>query len=217
MKKIQTSEFTASSEYKKWLIAGMIALVLFTFCTGYVALIGVELFSLQALSFISAAVASLLFALALVSSSISYYIGWPNIRWGYQKQIGVLAFWIASLYCLTLVLLFPELYGYGLVHNLFTMDVLLGGAAMTIFATMVAINSKPISPYFSWNTIKFILGLGYVGYALLVIRAVLLEWGLWESWLRTFEGYPPGRLVLSAIALGVLLLRISIPIHIAFK
>lgn len=56
-----------------------------------------------------------------------------------------------------------------------------------VFAFMVGINSKLIAPYFSWNTIKCILGLGYVEYALLMIRAVLLEWSVWKSWLRTFE------------------------------
>jgi hypothetical protein len=213
----KAKEFSAPSEYKKWLVAGIITLLLVTCCTSYVAISGVDLFSLQAVSVISAAVASFLLATALVASSVSYYIGWPNMRWGYQKQIGVLAFWVAILYCVTLILLFPELYGYGLVHNLFSLDVLLGGTAIVIFAAMVGINSKPIAPYFSWDTIKFVLGLGYVGYALLVIRAILLEWSLWEAWLRTFEGYPPGRLVLSSVALGVLLLRISIPIHIAFK
>lgn len=211
----KAKEFNAPSEYKKWLVAVVIALFLVVCCAGYVAITGVELFSLQAVSFVSAAVASFLLALALVASSVSYYIGWPNMRWGYQKQIGVVAFWIATLYCVTLVLLFPELYGYGLVQHAFSADVLLGGAAMLIFAAMVTINSKPIAPYFSWDTIKFMLGLGYVGYALLVIRAVFLEWSIWEAWLRTFDGYPPGRLVLSSVALIVLLLRISIPIHTA--
>jgi hypothetical protein len=211
----QTNEFIAPSEHKKWLVAGVIALVLIMFCSGYVAVIGVALFSVQAMSFVSAAVASFLFALALVSSSVSYYTGWPNMRWGYQKQIGVLAFWIASFYCATLVLLYPDLYGYGLADNLLTLDVILGSVAMIIFTSMVGINSRLVAPYFSWDTIKFVLGLGFVGYALLVIRAIVLEWSLWESWLRTFEGYPPGRLVLSAVALVVLLLRISIPIHIA--
>jgi len=213
----KTSNFTAPSERKKWTVATVIAGTLTVFAMGYVSLMGVDVFSLQAVSFISAAVASFLLAIALVASSVSYYTGWPNMRLGYQKQIGVLAFWIAVLYCITLVALFPELYGYGLVDNLFTLDVILGGTAMLIFAAMVTINSKPIAPYFSWDTIKFVLGLGYVGYALLVIRAILLEWDLWEAWLRTFEGYPPGRLILSTFAFAVLLLRISIPIHIAFK
>lgn len=217
MKTAQTERFTAPSEAKKWSVASAIALALSVFCSGYVVLIGVELLSVQAVSFVSAAVASFLLALALVSSSVSYYTGWPNMRLGYQKQIGVLAFWIACIYCVTLVFLFPEQYGYGFRANLFTFDVLLGSAAMLIFAVMVGINSKLVAPYFSWNTIKFVLGLGYVGYALLVIRAILLEWSLWEAWLRTFEGYPPGRLILSVVALGVLLLRISIPVHIALK
>src|SRR3989338_893354 len=217
MKPVQVDTFTIPSESKKWLVAVSITLTLTVLCAGYTAFIGIDLLSLQAVSFVSAAVASFLFALALVASSVSYYTDWPNMRCGYQKQIGVLAFWIAVAYCVTLILLFPEQYSYGLSNNQFTFDVLLGGTAMIIFASMVGINSKLVAPHFSWDTIKFVLGLGYIGYALLVIRAVLLEWDLWEVWLVTFDGYPPGRLVLSVVALTVLLLCISIPVHIALK
>ncbi|MEX0910102.1 MAG: hypothetical protein WDZ75_02280, partial [Candidatus Paceibacterota bacterium] len=116
-------------------------------------------------------------------------------------------------YGITLLILYPELYASGLIDNLWTADILFGLSAMAIFTAMALINAKPFAPYFDWSTIKFVLGLGFVGYALLVIRAIFIEFDLWVVWLSALEGFPPGRLVLSVIAIGVLLLRISIPIH----
>lgn len=201
------------SESKKWTVAILIAVALTIGCAGYVSITGANIFSLQGWSFISAAVASFMLALALGSGSVSYYFGWPNMRLGYQKQIGVLAFWVAIAYSVSLVILYPETYWTGFKDNFMTADILLGSLAMLIFAIMVLINSKTIAPHFSLEQIKFMLGLGYVGYALLVIRAILLEWDLWEVWFKTLDGYPPGRLILSLVAVGVLILRISVPIH----
>ncbi len=201
------------SEKKKWLVASLITIFIAAICGLYVNFTGMNLMVFQAWSFISAAVASLLLALALSASSLSYYFGWPDMRWGYQKQIGVMAFWIMCFYCVSLLILYPETYWFGFRENIYTADMMLGITAVFIFGAMVGINSKIGSAYFSWETIKFVLGLGYVGYALLVIRAVLIEWPLWEDWFSTFEGYPPGRLMLSVIAIGVLLMRVSITIH----
>lgn len=201
----------------KWSVALLLALLLTAAAAGYVYIVFGTVSTLMSWSFISAAVASLLFATSFSISSANYYIGFPNARHGYQKQIGVLGFWVSLIYSATLPVLYPEIYWYGLPDNFFTADVLLGLAAMVIFGSMVLINSKPIAPHFSWSTIRFVLGLGYLGYALLVMRAVFIEWDLWEAWLTTFEGFPPGRLVLSIIAIGVLLLRFSVPIHKAFS
>lgn len=208
-----TNNLNLPSAVQKWCVAAILALIFALASSQYVALLGISIITLQAWSFIFAAVASLLFAIALSMGSISYYAKWPDMRLGYQKMIGVLAFWLSCLYCLTLVLLYPETYWYGFLENIFSADIFFGSVAMLIFAGMVTINSKLIAPYFHLDTIKFVLGLGYIGYALLVVRAILIEWPVWESWLMTLDGYPPGRLLLSIIALLVLLLRISIPIH----
>jgi len=201
------------SDGKKWTVATIIALILFVIHVWYVLGFTSTTAVLMAISFALAATASFLYALAFASGSVSYYIGWPNMRHGYQKQIGVTAFWFSLLYAITLLILYPELYYYGLAKNFLTWDVILGLSAMFIFGAMTFINSKPIAPHFSWDTIKFVLGLGFVGYALLVIRAVLIEFDLWVYYLTTFEGDIPGRLVLAAVAIIVLLMRISVPIH----
>ncbi|HMO78186.1 MAG TPA: hypothetical protein PKA42_00975 [Candidatus Paceibacterota bacterium] len=201
------------SETKKWIVALTIALVLTVISVFYGDLAFPHVEILVAWSMIIASVSSFMLAISLSASSFSYFIGFPNMKDGYQKQIGIVAFWLAFIYCLFLLVLYPETYGYGLADNFFTADVFLGLLAMTILGAMVFINAKPFSQYFSWDTIKFVLGLGFVGYALLVIRAILIEWPLWADWLTTFEGYPPGRLVLSLIAFMVLCLRVCVSIH----
>jgi hypothetical protein len=144
--------------------------------------------------------------------SISHFAGWPNMRAGFQKQIGIMAFFTSLLYATTLPMLYPDLYWSGLTTHILSADVLLGVGAMSIFTAMVLINSSFLSPYVTKPTIFFVLGLGYVGYALLVIRAILIEYPIWAEWFVNVSGVPPGRLVLSVIALCVLLLRVAVAI-----
>jgi hypothetical protein len=203
------------SDEKKWTVSVIIAVAFLLLSSAYIYHTAGEAMTLSAFSAALAVSASFMFAMSFSASSFSYYFGWPNMRHGYQKQIGVTAFWLSYLYCVTLLILYPEIYYYGFFRNLLTPDLLLGLTAMFIFGAMTVINSKSVAPYFSWDTIKFVLGLGLVGYALLVMRAVLLEWPLWEHWFLTLEGYPPRRLILSALAMAVLFFRLSIPIHIA--
>jgi len=210
-----TQSYTGPKDSTKWTISVVIAIGLLTGSMLYIPLALPGAPFLQSFSFALAASASFMFAMSLSASSFSYYIGWPNMKDGYQKQIGVTAYWLALAYTFTLPYLYPELYWHGLKDNLFTPDVILGSTAMLIFTIMTAINSKLLSKYFTWDTIKFYLGLGFVAYAMLIMRAVLIEWPLYEEWLMTFKGFPPGRFVLSAVGMGVLFLRLSIPVHIA--
>lgn len=196
---------------RNWLVAHALSVVFIIPAIAYVA-VGYDATLLEYVSFIAASTASLLFATALSMGSLSHFIGWPDMRQGYQKQIGILAFWWSLLYAITLPLLYPELYWHGLPDYFYSADVLLGLTAMGIFTAMVLINSSFISPYVSRETIFFVLGLGYVGYALLAIRAIHIEFPLWHTWLITLEGLPPGRLILSLIALGVLSLRVLVAI-----
>jgi hypothetical protein len=201
------------TDTKKWSVALLLAMLIGVSSLLYILFSEPNASTLQKFSFASAAVASFLYATSLSLGSISYYIHWPNMKAGYQKQIGVLAYFVSLVYCLTLIILYPELYWTGIPQHIFSADVIFGFLAMAIFTTMTVINSALVAPYFSWDTIKFVLGLGYVGYAFLAIRAIYIEWPLWEMWLRTFEGYPPGRMVLAFVAIIVLLLRVSIPVH----
>lgn len=213
---ISKTDFVISDK-RRWFVAFMVMSAIALPVYWYLGLAFSTTSTLFKFSYGAAAIASLMYATAFSMGSISYYIGWPQMRWGYQKQIGLMAYIWSFVYAVTLVWLYPELYGSGLSEHFFSSDVILGLSAMVIFTAMVIVPSKRFAPQFSPETIKFVLGLGFVAYALLVIRAINIEFDLWWQWLVTLEGYPPGRLVLSVIALVVLLMRISIPIHLMFK
>lgn len=207
-----TDYLKSVAEKKKWLVAGLLSLAYIVPAFLYVTYAHTASSGLMATSFIAASTASLLFATALSLGSISHFTGWPNMKLGYQKQIGVLAFWYSCFYCMTLLVLYLEVYWYGFFSNFFSADILLGSIAMFIFTAMVLVNSKVVSPYVPREVISFVLGLGYFGYALLVMRAILIELPIWSIWFETFSGPPPGRLVLSVIAFGVLILRLVVAI-----
>ena len=201
------------SETKKWLVGLLFAAGYGSLVAGYLLTVSNLTFSLAFLSAWSAATAGFLLATSFSASSFSYFTGWPNMRLGYQKQIGVLAFWFCLLYCVTLLLLEPNIYYYGFWDNLGTPNFILGLSAMTIFGLMVALNSKPIAPHLSWDTIRLFLNLGFFGYGLLVMRAIFLEWPLWVEWFATLSGAPTNRFILSVLAVSVLLFRLIHILH----
>ena len=52
-----------------------------------------------------------------------------------------------------------------------------------------------------------LMRLGYLAYALLIARAIVIEWDLWSLWRETGKGIPPPRLLVSIFALLVILFR----------
>lgn len=214
MKALATSELP--TETTRWFVALTTLLCFGLLVTGYVFAQRGEAGSLAAWSLISAAVASLLYATSFSMGIIGYYARWQVSRHGYQKQLGLLAYFCSLFYCGTLLILYPESYHPSRADDLLTLEILLGLCAMDIFTAMALTSVRPIAERLTPETIKFILGLGFIGYALLVIRAIFIEFDLWLQWFSDFEGFPPGRLVLSLIAIIVLLLRASIPFHRRF-
>jgi len=205
--------FILPSERKKWTVAFLIALGALPFIAVYVYAFLGTISTPVSWTVITAGVAGILLATSIGAGSLSYYTGWPHPKLGYQKQIGELAFWLCLIYCLQLLVVFPERYFYGFFDNFFTADILLGLSAMTIFGTMTLVQHPRIKAVLGWDWIKFILGFGFVGYALLIFRAIALEGHIWAEWFRTLEGLPTTRFVLSFLAFGVLLLRASIIVH----
>lgn len=198
-------------EAAKWLLAYVLMMVYGTAFAGYLVWAGaLPAYSLAFWSSLSAATGGLMLATSFAASSVSYFTGWPNMRLGYQKQIGVTAFWLCVVYCVTLLWLQPDIYWYGFLDNLATANFILGLSAMGIFGLMVTLNSKCIAPHLGWPTISFFLNLGYVGYAFLVMRAIILEWPIWMDWLSTLSGLPTNRFILSVLACVVLLLRLAV-------
>jgi len=204
---------TGPSERKKWTVAFLIALGALPVMMLYMYLYFGTLSTATVWVSITAGVAGVLLATSIGAGSVSYYTGWPNPKFGYQKQIGELAFWLCVLYCLQLLYVFPERYYYGFVENFWTPDISLGLLAMTIFGVMTFANGALGRRLLTWEQIKFILGFGFIGYAILVFRAIALEGHLWADWFMTFEGLPTPRLLLSLFAFTVLLMRASIIIH----
>lgn len=213
----ETQSVNLPSEMRKWEVAIIFALFYSLPVIVYVWASTGTLATASAWNAITAGVAGCLLATALSASTWYYYTGWPNMRWGYQKQIGVLAFGLCLLYCVELLFIQPEIYWYGFWENLMTPNFFYGLSAMVIFAAMTFANTEFMKQYITWDTIKFILGLGFVGYALLIIRAIFLEWPIWSAWLQTFDGLPTTRFVLSSLAMSVLLFRLSIPLHAALR
>jgi len=213
MADIQDVSSLTPSEGKKWAVAFGIALGSVPFITAYVYAFLGTVSTPASWTVITAGVAGILLASSIGAGSMSYYTGWPNLKLGYQKQIGELAFWLCFIYCLQLLVVFPDRYFYGFTENFYTADILLGLAAMIIFGAMTFVQNPLIKKLLTWEQIKFVLGFGFVGYALLVFRAIALEGHIWAEWLRTFEGLPTTRFVLSALALIVLLMRASIIVH----
>jgi hypothetical protein len=201
------------SERKKWIVALSIAASALPLMSLYIYLYLGTITTPAALMSITAGVAGVLLAASIGAGSVSYYTGWPHPKAGYQKQIGELAFWICLIYCAQLLIFLPERYFYGFVDNFFTLDISLGLIAMMIFGAMTLSHSPIGRKYLTWEQIKFILGFGFVAYALLVFRALSLEVHIWIEWFITLEGLPTPRLVLSLLAFIVLLMRASIIIH----
>ncbi|MFN3188279.1 MAG: hypothetical protein ACK42D_01920 [Candidatus Paceibacteria bacterium] len=210
---MNTDTATTPSNVKKWTVAFGIAFGALPFIMLYVYGFLGTISTPVSWTVITAGVAGVLLASSIGAGSVSYYIGWPNLRAGYQKQIGELAFLLCLIYCFQLLWVFPDTYYYGFWENLWTADILLGLSAMSIFGVMILANSPIGKRFLDWEQIKFILGFGFVGYALLVFRAIALEGHIWAEWFVTFDGLPTTRFVLSLLAFLVLLLRASIIVH----
>lgn len=203
--------------YLKWLVAFLFGIFFTIICSIYVYHLDGSILSLPSLGKILAGVSALLFAVSLGAGGLSHYTGFPNMGLGYQKYIGIMAFWVAFAYSGSLLFINPDFYFYNLFPNLLTADVSLGLIAMFIFGLMVIAPTPKIFMIIGEGAVHFILGLGFVAYALLVIRAVLIEWDIWVLWYETLNGLPPTRIILSIIATLIIAFRASIPIHKKFK
>lgn len=158
-----------------------------------------------------AATAGLLLGTSLVLASLSYFFDYLDHALSLRKYLGLTGFWIALIYCFTLIYRFPDQYGSELLTHLHLLEIQLGLAAMSIFGFMTLISTKTgikaLGPIW-WRRC---LRLGFLAYALLIIRAIDLEWGIWVNWLTNPQGLlPPPRLALSIFAFLVLTTRLSL-------
>lgn len=156
-----------------------------------------------------AATAGIWIGISLALSGIGYYFDLLDRQVKYRKQFGLMGFYLAFLYSVTLIFRFPEMYGVGLPRHLFTADVILGLGAMSIFTFMALISSTRGTKLMGkwWRPS---LRLGYVAYFFLIVRAFIVEGPVWRLWLETLQHVPPPRLLLTIFAICVILLRISL-------
>ena len=73
---------------------------------------------------------ALLIVASFALSGFSYYFDFLDSKLGYRKYLGVVGFYHALLYAITLVLMYPEKYGWGLMSRMTKPEVMLGLAAM---------------------------------------------------------------------------------------
>jgi DMSO/TMAO reductase YedYZ heme-binding membrane subunit len=163
-----------------------------------------------------AAVGGILIGLSMVLSVITYFFDYFDHQLQYRKQYGLVGYFFALAYCFGLMVRFPERYAWGLPARLTQPEVLLGLGAMAILTFMAIISF----PYFMrkmgvwWRPA---LRLGYLAYLLLILRAVIVEQVVWESWWANLPGLPPPRLLLTIFAMTVIIVRIQMEVMIRVK
>lgn len=156
----------------------------------------------------------ILFCSSLGLSSLNFYF---PITFGsrviYRKYLGLMGYFVALVDLSLLLMLEHEYYVFGLAENLFTVDLILGGAAMAIFTLMAIISNQEairvLGPRLWRNTLR----LGYLALLFLVIRAFIIEGISWNNWIMNPAGLPPVRLLISLFALTVLFARMSLVFH----
>jgi hypothetical protein len=191
------------------------ALPIALFFIVYVYLYDGSLTTLLSWSRVVAGTAAILLGFSLGIGSYAYYTDTP-VHNDVKKQLGHQAFWASLLYSCMLCFLFPARYWYGLWDNLYTADVALGLLAMTILGVMTFITERPWVGYVGEHFAYSFLTMGYIAYALLVMRAVFIEWEIWMAWVQALNTLPPPRILLSLFALTILCMRAWVPVHKAY-
>lgn len=193
-------------QQRMWRMSLLLAALLLNILVGYTTVYNGS-FSLLSLSQAIAGTAGFLIGISFALGSLAYFFKKISPWVAYRKYIGLTGFWIALLYSVLLPLVDPEFYLYNFFDNLWSADILFGLFAMAILLYMALISNtwgiKTLGPTL-W---KDSLRLGYLAYALLISRAMILEWDIWAEWLTMLQNVPPPRLPLSIFALGVILLR----------
>lgn len=199
-----------------WLVSILIAFGLYSILIIYTTSYNKSL-SFLALTQAVAGTAGIMIGLSFALSGLNYFFNILKKRLAYRKYMGLVGFWSASLYSLSLLVLDPERYLFGFFFNILTPDFVLGLGAMMLLTFMAFISLDRFMLMIGRRRWRSLLRLGYLAYAMLVVRGIILEGDSWWLWLSSFQGLPPPRLVVSVFAVVVLLLRISMELSLALK
>jgi DMSO/TMAO reductase YedYZ heme-binding membrane subunit len=154
--------------------------------------------------------------MSMMLSSMSYFFNFLDTKLKYRKQLGLIGYFLALGYSVSLVWRYPDTYLHDFPYWLIKPDTILGLVAMSIF-TVMAVVSTHTGMQWAGTRFRPILRTGYVAYFLLVLRAVYLQGEVWGKWWTSFEGLPPPRMLLSLFALGVIGLRLMMQVSLARK
>lgn len=164
-----------------------------------------------------AGTSALLIGSSFALSGFCYYFDFLDTKIAYRKYLGLVGYYFAVLYSVSLLLVDPNRYFYGFFKNFWSTDILLGMISMAFFTYMAFISRVSAMKKMGPHRWRVALRLGYVAWVLLVIRAYILEQDLWKTWFATVHGSPPPRLLLSLFVVAVILFRISVEISKRFK
>ncbi len=165
---------------------------------------------------ILAGTSGVLLAMSFSLSSFSYYFDFLDRYVVYRKYLGLMGYFFALGYILVIASLNPSKYLYSFPDNLQSIEVGLGALAMAIFTLMALISNNKAVQLLGGKLWKNILGLGYVAYAILVIRAIFLDAYLWTNWFTMDKSVFTARMGLTVLGTAVLLFRASVPFHKKF-
>lgn len=198
--------FARSVRRRMWRHSALIALVVFLVFLVYIYLQKRDV-TVALVNEALASTGSVMIGLSFAMSGFCYYFDFLDNKIAYRKYFGLVGFWLAFVYAAGLAWLYPEKYVYGLGANFFTPDLILGLTALEIFAFMTVISTHWAMKRMGIVNWRRGMRLGYVAYSLLILRAVIVEGGLWLAWWVAPVALPPLRLVSSVFALIVLLFR----------
>lgn len=148
---------------------------------------------------------------------ISYYFDFLDKMLVSRRGFGVVGYFFALAYSISLLFVNEDRYLYGFLENLPSLDFVLGLLAMTIFTIMALISNNWSIRKLGSVRWKIILRFGYLAYALLIIRAIVLEKDSWALWFQSPNGLPPIRILVSLFATLVIVCRILLVFSLHFK
>lgn len=194
---------------RMWYKSSAFSIILLGILLIYIYLLN-GILSLRTASTAVAGTGAIMIGLSFALSGISYYF--RSISWllAYRKYFGLIGFFYACGYSMLLLIVDPQTYFYGFFTNLPTFNFILGLSAMFIFTYMALISNQWAMTRIGPQLWRKELRIGYIAYALLIMRATILEKDLWIQWIQLHATLPPPRLLVACFAISVIILRITV-------
>ncbi len=213
---VSTPQTKHSINLKMWTMPICLALILLAFTNTYNFLY-FGAFTTKSMVEATAGAAAFFIGISFSLSSMSYYFNFLDNKLAYRKEIGLIGYYLAVIYSVLLALTNQDKYVTGFAANLISWDFILGLSAMTILTAMALVSVNKIMIMVTPTVARKILRFGYVAYFLLIVRAVILEQETWLKWFANMDSVPPARILVSAFATFVIILRITMAISIFIK